>query len=142
MMKKITYLLLLVTFLSACKTDKQKNGCGLQTCTANYAYLGIRFIDKESKPVSFSNFTAVNLRTNKSLTPLQYPPNINIDFVAGFVLLASDANIKDFSTDGDDVKISATNTATSQTKTATLKIAGGCGCHVTKVSGPDKVVFD
>jgi hypothetical protein len=140
MMKKITYLLLFIAFLSACKTDKQKNGCGLQTCTASFAYLGIRFIDKENKPISFSNFTAVNLRTNKPLTPVQYPPTI--DFVAGFVLLASDANIKDFSTDGDDVKVSATNTATNQTKTATLKIAGGCGCHVSKVSGPDTVVFD
>ncbi|WP_184544921.1 hypothetical protein [Mucilaginibacter sp. FT3.2] len=140
MIKKLTFITLLVIFFSACKNNKQNSGCGLQTCTANFSYLGVRFIDNNGKPVTLKNFSAINLRTNKSLTPVQYPPNI--DFVAGFMLLTSDSNIKDFSTGGDNVKVTATDSLTNKTQTATLKISGGCGCHVAKISGPDDVVFN
>jgi hypothetical protein len=140
MNKKLTLFILFVVTLSACKNNKQSNGCGLQACTASYAYLGIRFTDNSNKPVGVSNFTAVNLRTNKPLSKVTYPPAI--DFVAGFVLVATDDNIKDFSTEGDDVKITATEVATNRNKTVIIKISGGCNCHVSKVSGPDMVAFD
>ena len=140
MTKKVPFLLLLIACFSACSSNKQKNGCGVQTCTLEYAYIGILFKDQQNKFPPLKDVTMINLRTNKPLTPVLYPPNI--DFVAGYTLIASDSNIKDFSTDGDDVKISATNSETNQTKTAILKIAGGCGCHVSKKSGPDTIVFD
>jgi len=132
--------LLLIAFCFSCKNNKQSNGCGMQPCTASFAYLGIRLIDNQGHAVTPKNFSAVNLRTSKTLTPMQYPPAI--DFVAGFVLITSDANIKDFSTEGDDVKITATDSLTNQTKTTTLKIAGGCNCHISKISGPDTIEFD
>jgi hypothetical protein len=139
-MKHLSIILLVVLFLSACKSDKNTQGCGVKECTTSFAYLGIRITDNDGKAAKLKSFTAINLRTNKSLTPVQYPPNI--DFVAGFVLLASDSNIKDFSTDGDDVKITAIDSASNQTKTSTLKISGGCNCHLNKLSGPDVMAFD
>jgi hypothetical protein len=140
MTKKVPLLLLLIVCFSACSNNKQKNGCGVQTCTLEYAYIGILFKDQQNKFLLFKDVTMLNLRTHKPLTPVKYPPAM--DFVPGYTLIASDDNIKDFSTDGDDVKISATNSETNQTKTAILKIAGGCGCHVSKKSGPDTIVFD
>jgi len=140
MIKKVSFLLLLIAVFAACKGNKQENGCGVQSCTLEYTYLGIVITDKQNTYPAITGFSAINLRTNKALSPVKYPPNI--DFVAGFTLLATDDNIKDFSTDGDDVKITATNTATHQTLSATIKVAGGCGCHVKKISGPDKIVFD
>ena len=139
-MKRSTLLLFIVICFSACKSNRNTDGCGMQPCTASFAYLGIRLINNQGHVVTPKNFSAVNLRTNKTLTSVQYPPAI--DFAAGFVLLTSDANIKDFSTDGDDVKVTATDSLTNQTKTATLKIAGGCNCHISKISGPDIIVFD
>jgi hypothetical protein len=48
----------------------------------------------------------------------------------------------DYSTDGDIIKVSATDPATNQTKSVNMKISGGCNCHVAKISGPDTVKFD
>ncbi|MGN8071604.1 hypothetical protein [Mucilaginibacter sp. SG564] len=140
MIKKVSFLLLIIAGFTACKGNKQKNGCGVQTCTLEYAYLGIVITDKQNTHPAITGFSAINVRTNKPLTPVKYPPNV--DFVAGFTLLATDDNIKDFSTDGDDIKITATNAATHQTLSTIITIAGGCNCHVKKVSGPDKMVFD
>ncbi|MEZ2334090.1 hypothetical protein [Mucilaginibacter sp. RCC_168] len=140
MIKKVSFLLLVIAGFTACKGNKQKNGCGVQTCTLEYAYLGIVITDKQNTYPAITNFSAINLRTNKPLSPVKYPPNI--DFVAGFKLLATDDNIKDFSTEGDDIKIMATNAATHQTLSAIITIAGGCNCHIKKVSGPEKIVFD
>ncbi len=140
MNRSVLFILITAISFSACKSNKQTTGCGLQTCTASFAYLGIRITDKDGKAANLKGFTAINLRTNKALTPVQYPPAI--DFVPGYMLLASDTNIKDFSTGGDDVKITATDSLTNKTKIATLKIAGGCSCHITKISGPDLVAFD
>jgi len=140
MIKKVPFLLLLIAGFAACKGNKQENGCGVQTCTLEYAYLGIIITDKQNNTLAITNFSAINVRTNKPLSPVKNPPNVY--FVAGFTLLATDDNIKDFSTEGDDVKITATNAATHQTLSTIITIAGGCGCHVKKISGPDKMVFD
>lgn len=140
MIKKVPLLLLIIACISACSSNKQKNGCGTQTCTTEYAYIGIAFKDKQNKPAQVKDVKMINLRTNKPLTPVKYPPNV--DIFAGYIYIAADENIKDFSTDGDDVSITATSSETNQTKTAVLKIAGGCSCHISKKSGPDTVTFD
>ena len=137
-MKKIV-VLLLIAVCSAC-SSKQNKACGIQMCDYKYVTVGVVFKNSKDSAVTIKNITAINLRTNKPLAVEQNPGNI--DFVYNYVLLASDAHIKDFSTAGDDVKISATNAATLQTKTAVIKIAGGCSCHVSKISGPDTIIFD
>lgn len=140
MIKKVSLLLLLIACFSACSGNKQKNGCGIETCTLEYAYVAIVFKDKQNKYPPLKDITVINLRTNKPLSPAKQ--SLIIDFTPGTVLIASDDNIKDFSTAGDDVKISATNSETNQTQTAIVKIAGGCACHISKKSGPDTVIFD
>jgi hypothetical protein len=71
---------------------------------------------------------------------LPAPPYV--DFIAGSELIASDATKDEYSTDGDDIRITATSASTEQVKTVIIKISGGCNCHVAKLSGPDIVKFD
>lgn len=138
-MKRLcTLLLVLVCGLSACK--KNKGGCAAQVCTDEFASVGIVFTNSDGSAVAISDIEVINLRTNK---PVQRPPMPpNVDYVAGFVLLANDNTKAEYSSAGDDIRVSAKSNKTGQVKSVTLKIAGGCNCHVSKVSGPDNVAFD
>jgi hypothetical protein len=140
MVYKRLSILMLIVLCAACKKGQQTSACGTQVCTTLFTYVTAVFVDKNNMPVNFTNFTEVNLRTNKTMTHT-YPPAV--DFVAGTVIIADDSDLKDLSSSGDTLKVTATNSATGQTETALFKVSGGtCNCHVTKVSGPDKVVFD
>ncbi len=139
MYKSLSILLLSIVLLSACSKNKpQKPACGSQVCTAIFATVGIHFTDKQGNAIAVENFTVFNLSSNKILTP-GVP---NLDLVKGYYIIASDSDKQDFSTDGDNIRVSATDPATNQTKTATFKISGGCNCHVGKLSGPDTLAFD
>jgi hypothetical protein len=139
MYKKLTGLLLLIALLSACsKNQPQKPACGSQVCTAIFATVGIHFTDKQGNAIAVEDYTVFNLSSNKLLTP-GVP---NMDMAKGYYIVASDSNKKDYSSDGDNIRVTATDPATKQTKTVVLKISGGCNCHVDKISGPDTVAFD
>ncbi|HEK21164.1 MULTISPECIES: hypothetical protein [unclassified Mucilaginibacter] len=138
-MKRLCILLLvLVCGLSACK--KNKGGCAAQVCTDEFASVGIVFTNSDGSAVALSDIEVINLRTNK---PVQRPPMPPaIDYVPGLVLLANDNTKAEFSSKGDDVRITVKSSQTGKVKSVTLKIAGGCNCHVSKLSGPDTVAFD
>lgn len=137
---RILSILMLIVLCTSCKKNQQTSACGLQACTDIFAYVTVGFVDKNNAPVTLSNFTEVNLRTNKTMTHT-YPPAV--DFAAGYAIIADDSDLKNLSSGGDTLKVTATNSATGQTKTVLFKVSGGtCNCHVTKVAGPDKVVFD
>jgi hypothetical protein len=138
MYKKLSFLLILIFISSACSKNSQKPTCGSQVCTAIFAMVGIHFTDKQGNPIEVEDFTVFNLSSNKQLTP-GVP---NMDMVKGYYIIASDSNKKDYSSDGDNIRVTATDPATGQTKTVVLKISGGCNCHVDKISGPDTVAFD
>lgn len=139
MNKNLPILLLSMVLLSACSKNKpQKPACGSQVCTAIFATVGIHFTDKQGNGLAVENFSVFNLSSNKPLTP-GVP---NLDLVKGYYIIASDSDKQDFSTDGDNIRVSATDPATNQTKTATFKISGGCNCHVAKISGQDTLAFD
>ena len=140
MYKKLLCVLLLAFSISACKKNNNKPACELQACTAMFAYLGIVYNNHNGDAAQVKDVTIVNLRTGKTITPPSYPPAA--DFVAGFVLIASDGTKDEFSAEGDDVRITATSVTTGQVNTTVLKISSGCNCHVTKVSGPETVTFD
>lgn len=140
MYKKILFVLLAAVSLSACKNSLNNVACGTQVCTDEFAYLGITIKAGTDTLVAVSNIKVVNLRTNKEVERPLYPPNV--DFVRNTVLIADDSTKNQFSSAGDDVQITATNTKTNQTKSITIKISGKCNCHVAKVSGPDELVFD
>jgi len=132
------FLIVLMIAGSAC-TKNQQTACGTQACTDLFASIGLHFTDKNNNPVVIANFTVIDLRTNKAITHA-IPEGFNYD--VGYMEVLDDNDIKDLSTEGDNIQVSATDPATGQTKTVTLKIAGGCNCHVTKLSGPDTVQFD
>ena len=140
MLKKLSLIFLLAVGLSACKKNNNSSGCGVKTCTAEYVSFGIIYTDSQDRTITVKDVTVINLRTKKPVTPPPYPPAI--DYIPNFQLIASDSNKDEFSSTGDDVQITATNTATGQIKTTILKISGGCNCHVAKLSGPDKLLFD
>ena len=138
MCKKLPILILII-FCSACTKNQQKTACGTQVCTALFATVGVNFKDKSNISVNVSNYTVTNLRTNKVMTSAFAA---SADLVPGYRIVADDGNLMDLTTEGDNVSVSGTNPATAETKTVVFKIAGGCNCHVSKVSGPDTIVFD
>jgi hypothetical protein len=99
----------------------------------------VHFIDKNNNNVQVTNFKVVDLRTNKVIVHI-IPPNVN--YAVDYQEVVDDNDIKDLSTEGDNIQVSATNPATGQIKTTIMKIAGGCRCHVAKLSGPDSITFD
>jgi hypothetical protein len=137
MLKKL-FLLLLIVACSACTKNQQKSACGTQVCTDIFASVGVLFKDKNNNAVDVTNYSVVDLRTNLTLTNVISTTGNSIP---GARIVVDDSNLKDLTTDGDNIKVSATNPATNEIQTATFKIAGGCNCHVSKISGPDVIVF-
>jgi hypothetical protein len=136
--KKIAVLILIAGFFS-CHKAQQQAGCGTQTCTMVFAQIGVHFADFNGSPTSVLNFGAINQRTKQSTVPASPTGG---PASPGYYIVTDDNSKKDFSTEGDDVLISGTSPTTGQTKTLTIKISGGCNCHVDKVSGSSTVVFD
>jgi hypothetical protein len=140
-MKYINLIVILaaVVLLASCTKTQQKNSaCGTQVCSDIFMSVEIHFTDNTGKSIEVTNFTVFDVSSNKRL----YPGLPTANLLVGYYTIASDSNIKDYSTDGDIIKVSATDPATGQTKTVTLKISGGCNCHVARLSGPDTVAFD
>ena len=124
--------------LSAC-TKNAQTACGTQVCTKNFASIIVQFVDKDKQPVQAGNFAILDLRTNKRLySTLSATANM----LPGAMIVADDGNLMELSTDGDDIRVTATNPNTNETLNTNFKIAGGCGCHVSKISGPDTIKFN
>ena len=63
-------------------------------------------------------------------------------FTLGVYVVATDINLVDLSTEGDRIKISATNPTNGTLKEAEFVVSGGiCKCNVTKISGPEIISF-
>jgi hypothetical protein len=136
MFRKLAILLLVSCSLVSCD-PKRQSACGTQACTENFAAISISFADANGGPVTVKNYSAVNQRTKAKLTV-----SAAYDLMPGAYIVADDSSLKQLSTEGDDVLVTGTHPTTNQTKTATLKISGGCNCHVEKLSGPQTIVFD
>lgn len=139
-MKKSLLFLLLIAVCAACsQKSRQAAPCNPGMCTMMFTTIGIHFVDNAGKPAAIKDFKAVNLRTNKDIKtePINGP-----EANRGFHVIATDGNMKEFTNQGDDVKVTATDSVSNQTKSVTVKLAGGCACHISKVSGPDTLAFD
>lgn len=140
-MKKQSFLLLLLLglFLTSCLGQKEVT-CENLICTQEFRSIPVKFVDADGEPVAVTDFKAVNTRTKKVLSEGR---DQNFPTTEGVYTVASDANLKDLSTEGDIILVSAKSASTQAKKEAEFKIVGGvCSCHVHKVSGPDEMVFD
>lgn len=127
---------LLILGLSACKQEKQ---CPDKVCTMEFAYLTIKFLDKNNEPVNIKNYSAVNQRTHDTIKSTMQRP---IDD-KGVYIVMDDSYTSRLSEQGDNIKVSGTDSIGNQTKTAIVKVSGGkCACHINKISGPDIIRFD
>ncbi|MBL4676304.1 MAG: hypothetical protein JKY70_08900 [Mucilaginibacter sp.] len=107
-----------------------------QMCTQIFASIGTQFVDANGNNINVTDIKVTNLRTKKDIEPKGV---IDPGFSPAYVTIVTDANKKELSTDGDDVKVTAIyNNKKSET---IFKISGGCNCHVEKLSGPEKIVI-
>ena len=139
-MKKLS-IMLLVALVTGCNKNNNKiipGGCPLRACTDVFVSVGVNFTDNHGQAIAIENLQVKDLRTNLTLTKKV----TGIFWTLGYYVIADDSDLKQLTTDGDSIQVSATDPSTKQTKTVVFKIAGGCNCHVTKVSGPDTIAFD
>jgi hypothetical protein len=136
MIKKIFIVLFLACFFGCTKKQSEVLDCPPQACTMVFASISVHFQDKNGNAVNVKNFTAINQRTNETLS--SGSPGLN---GTGYTI-ADDSMRSKLSTKGDEVIVTATHPTNGQTKTATYKISGGCNCHVERISGPQVVTFD
>ena len=137
-MYKIAYVLFCAIVFIAC--NKEEPDCEPGACTEEFRSLYMRFTDKDGKYVNVKDYSAVNMRTGERTNPITEPV---IDFLYPTFIVANDSYTKRISMAGDEFKVTGTYEATGQTKSAIIKISGGkCACHIEKLSGPEKIVFD
>ncbi|WP_183563839.1 hypothetical protein [Mucilaginibacter sp. SP1R1] len=140
-MKKKILLLLMVVICGACnKNNHQKPACTITgACTALFTSVNVFYLDQAGNKITLKKLVVTNLRTHQVI---DNKPFITPGFPPAAYTIATDSNIKDFSTEGDDTEVSATDSATSNVKTTLFKIGGDCTCHIHKISGPDTVKFN
>ncbi|MES2062866.1 MAG: hypothetical protein V4456_13150 [Bacteroidota bacterium] len=141
MMKKLALLCLsLVVITSACSKKLKTDGCPTgQMCTMMFASIGTQFVDKAGNNVAVQDFKVFNMRTNKYIVAKGV---VDPGFSPTYYTIVTDANKKELSTEGDDIKVTATYNNGNTKIAATFKISGGCNCHVTKISGVEKIVVN
>lgn len=126
-------LLILCLILVSCSSS-DPTACKDKVCTMEFRMVSVRFVDDTGNPQVVKDYSAVNKRTGRSMTP-------NYDnLVQGFYVVASDSDLKELSEKGDIVLVSATNPKNNTKVTAEFVISGGiCICHISKISGPETI---
>lgn len=141
-MRKYFVFFLIASVLLGCKKHNQQKGCAVQACTLEFASITVHFVTGDGLPTPGKNVTVINLRTHEAIIAKGNGGAVVPSIGPNLFTLATDNNKSEFSTEGDDVELTATDVVTNITKTVTFKISGGCNCHISKVSGPDKIVFN
>jgi hypothetical protein len=143
-MKRFIFLSLLTVtaLISGCgKGGQPKAGCVPKMCTMEFVSININFSSYSYSIFTVKDVSAVNLRTGVKLAVNPAPSGPDVP--ANSYVIAHDSMKDQFSDEGDLVLISGTHSATNQTKTAEMKIAGGCNCHVSKrKTDPSTIMFD
>jgi uncharacterized lipoprotein NlpE involved in copper resistance len=137
MFKKLIILSLAVVFCLGCKKKQQIGGCSTGTCTTTFASVGIYFNDKNGVPTAVEGFSATNQRTKENVLPAKSETDTK-----SYYIITDDSQISKFSSEGDEVLVTAINPSTGQSVSTTYRISGGCKCHVEKIYGVTTVPFD
>nr|WP_294945817.1 hypothetical protein [uncultured Mucilaginibacter sp.] len=137
---KITASLIVIAAFGSCSKKLKTDGCPTgQMCTMIFTTLSVNFVDKTGKPVAVKDVKVLNLRTNTAILAQGMSSMVT---QTGSYVFVTDANKKQLSTGGDDLKVTATNAVTNKMVSAIIKVSGGCNCHVAKVSGADSIIFE
>lgn len=141
-MRRYVVLIILTVIISGCKkVVLPKAGCEAKFCTTEVVSIRINFSSYSYSIFAVKDVSAVNLRTGVKLAV--NPAPAGSDITPNSYIIAHDGMKDQFSDEGDLVLISGTHSATNQTKTAEMKIAGGCNCHVSKrQTDPSTIMFD
>lgn len=106
-------------------------------CTEEYRLYTVEVVDVAGDPVSDVNITRTNLRTNEVLDPgwlgMLQP---------GIYVVAEDGMIDDFSSAGDELRVIGEKGGATFQAEFEFAVTAPCRCHVEKLSGPDRVIFD
>ena len=138
-MNRFILLSLFGLLIASCgKNTQARLGCGTGICTMEFASVNMHFTDNADNPVNVQNFSAINQRTGLKLEV--NPTNSIPAGTIGSYVIANDNTRNQLSAEGDNVLVSGTYNG--QTKSAVVKISGGCNCHVKKESGPSNIKFD
>ncbi len=108
---------------------------GTCSCTEEFRYFTVKVLDDASQPAQHVAFTRTNLRTGKTLEPGW----IGL-LVSGTYLVADDGQVKEFSTNGDTLRVTGTQGGAIFTADFVFA-ADACGCHLQRVAGPDTVII-
>ncbi len=141
-MRRLFFLSLITVVIAGCgKGGQPKAGCEAKMCTMEFVSIPINFSSYSYSLFTVKDVSATNLRTGVKLAIITPPAGPNVP--ANSYIIAHDNMRDQFSDEGDMVLISGTHSATNQTKTAEMKIAGGCNCHVSKrQTDPSVIMFD
>ena len=126
----------LLFLVAACDRETE---CPPRFCTEQFVSVALSFADTSGNPVSVRDVSAVNTRTGAN-----YAPEVaGIRPDSSRYIMITDSEKETLSARGDTIRVTAAHAATGQVKTAELVVSGGeCACHIQKLSGPDRVVFD
>lgn len=103
-----------------------------------FASVPVKFVDANGQLAAVKNYKAVNLRTKEDIT---HQDNSNI--TGSFFAVADDSDLKKLTEAGDDIEVTATDSASNKQVNGIIKVSGGeCACHVARVSGPEEIKVD
>ncbi|HEK21161.1 hypothetical protein [Mucilaginibacter sp.] len=130
------WCLVMVLMASACSRSTTVGCPANQICTEIFTSVGTRFVDRNGNNVAVTDFKVFNQRTHKKIEPRGV-----LSGGSGFknYTIVTDANRKDLSTGGDDIKVTAIYG--NRKVEAFFKISGGCNCHVERLAGPEKIIL-
>ncbi|TKC00629.1 hypothetical protein [Pedobacter cryophilus] len=136
-MKTLCCFITVIMFWS-CNKPEEIN-CENLICTQEFRIVNVKFIDALGNAIEVKDFKSLNLRTNKDLTSSNYVDPIN---AKGYYTVVTDANTKDLSSKGDYIRVSAKHPVNGTIKEVDFVVSGGeCACHISKISGPEEIVF-
>ncbi|RYD76031.1 MAG: hypothetical protein EOP53_15450 [Sphingobacteriales bacterium] len=136
-MSKLPFLLLFIPLVNTCNqaSQQQAQKCPEKACTMMFASIPVKFVDNNGQPAAVKNYKAVNLRTKEDITHQD-----NSNTTGSFFAVADDSDLKKLTEAGDDIEVTATDSASNKQVSGIIKVSGGvCACHVARISGPEEI---
>jgi hypothetical protein len=106
-----------------------------QVCTEEFRVFTLAVLDDAAQPVPDGNLTVTNLRSGRTLVSGwlgQVAP--------GFYIIVDDGMLREFSSQGDAVRVEGRTQAGSFTADFVFA-PDACRCHMQRIAGPDTVMI-